>query len=329
MPATPVNVTVTGAAGHIGYAILFRIASGQLLGEETPVHLNLLEIPDAVKAAQGTAMELDDAAFPLLAGIDIHDDPQQAFDGVNIALLIGARPRTKGMERADLLEANGGIFKPQGEAINSRAADDVKVLVVGNPANTNCLIAMSNAPDVPRQRFTAMTRLDHNRAVAQLAKKTGAAVVDITNMSVWGNHSPTMYPDLFNAKVNAQRAWDAVGDEQWVADEFIPTVGKRGAAIIEARGASSAASAAAAAINHVHDWVLGTPAGDWVSMAVPSDGSYGVEEGLISSFPVTCSNGEWKIVDGLDVPEFSRERIDRTVNELKEERDAVKGLGLI
>ena len=329
MPATPVKVTVTGAAGQIGYAILFRIASGQLLGEGTPVHLNLLEIPQAVKAAEGTAMELDDSAFPLVAGIDIYDDPQQAFDGVHVALLIGARPRTKGMERADLLEANGGIFKPQGEAINARAADDVKVLVVGNPANTNCLIAMSNAPDVPRERFTAMTRLDHNRAIAQLAKKTGAAVNDITNMAIWGNHSPTMYPDLFNTRVNGRRAWDAVGDEQWVAEEFIPTVGKRGAAIIEARGASSAASAAAAAIDHVHDWVLGTPAGDWVSMAVASDGSYGVEEGLISSFPVTCSNGEWKIVEGLDVPDFSRERIDRTVNELKEERDAVKGLALI
>jgi malate dehydrogenase len=329
MPPTPVKVTVTGAAGQIGYSILFRIGSGQLLGEDTPVHLNLLEIPQAVKAAEGTAMELDDSAFPLVAGIDIYDDPQQAFDGANVALLIGARPRTKGMERADLLEANGGIFKPQGEAINSRAADDIKVLVVGNPANTNCLIAMSNAPDVPRERFTAMTRLDHNRAIAQLAKKTGAAVSEITNMAVWGNHSPTMYPDLFNAKVNGRRAWDVVNDEQWVAEEFIPTVGKRGAAIIEARGASSAASAAAAAIDHVHDWVLGTPEGDWVSMAVPSDGSYGVEEGVISSFPVACSDGEWKVVEGLDVPGFSRERIERTVNELKEERDAVRGLALV
>ena len=327
--AAPVRVTVTGAAGQIGYALLFRIASGQLLGADVPVRLRLLEITPALKSAEGTAMELDDCAFPLLSSIDIHDDPKAAFDGTNIAMLVGARPRTKGMERADLLEANGGIFKPQGEAINARAADDVKVLVVGNPANTNCLIAMSNAPDVPRERFTAMTRLDHNRAIAQLAKKTGAAVNDITNMAIWGNHSPTMYPDLFNTRVNGRRAWDAVGDEQWVAEEFIPTVGKRGAAIIEARGASSAASAAAAAIDHVHDWVLGTPAGDWVSMAVASDGSYGVEEGLISSFPVTCSNGEWKIVEGLDVPDFSRERIDRTVNELKEERDAVKGLALI
>jgi malate dehydrogenase len=326
---TPVKVTVTGAAGQIGYALLFRIASGQLLGPDTPVHLNLLEIPQAVKAAEGTAMELEDCAFPLLAGVDIHDDPKSAFDGVNIALLVGARPRTKGMERADLLEANGGIFKPQGEAINAGAADDVKILVVGNPANTNALIAMRNAPDVPRERFTAMTRLDHNRAVAQLARKTGAAVSDITNMAVWGNHSPTMYPDLFNARVRGERAWDVVDDEAWVAGEFIPTVGKRGAAIIEARGASSAASAAAAAIDHVFDWVNGTAEGDWVSMAVHSDGSYGVEEGLISSFPVTTAGGEWKIVQGLDVPEFSRERIDATVKELADERDAVDGLGLI
>jgi malate dehydrogenase len=326
---TPVKVTVTGAAGQIGYALLFRIASGQLLGPDTPVHLSLLEIPQAVKAAEGTAMELEDCAFPLLAGIDIHDDARRAFDGVNIGLLVGARPRTKGMERADLLEANGGIFKPQGEAINAGAADDVKILVVGNPANTNALIAMRNAPDVPRERFTAMTRLDHNRAVAQLAKKTGAAVSDITNMAVWGNHSPTMYPDLFNAKVRGERAWDVVGDEAWVAGEFIPTVGKRGAAIIEARGASSAASAAAAAIDHGYDWVNGTAEGDWVSMAVHSDGSYGVEEGLISSFPVTTSGGEWKIVQGLDVPEFSRERIDATARELTEERDAVDALGLI
>jgi malate dehydrogenase len=323
------NVTVTGAAGAIGYALLFRIASGQLLGPDEHVRLRLLEIPQAVKAAEGTAMELDDCAFPLLDGIDIFDDPEPAFDGTNVALLVGARPRTQGMERADLLEANGGIFKPQGQAINDGAASDIKVLVVGNPANTNCLIAMSNAPDVPRERFTAMVRLDHNRAVAQLAKRTGARLSDITNMSVWGNHSPTMYPDLFNAKVNGERAWDVVNDERWVADEYLPTVGKRGAAIIEARGASSAASAANAAIDHVHDWVRGTPDGDWVSMAVPSDGSYGVEEGLISGFPVTCSGGEWKVVEGLDIPDFSRERIDRTVAELKEERDAVLQLSLI
>jgi malate dehydrogenase len=248
---------------------------------------------------------------------------------VNVALLVGARPRTKGMERADLLEANGGIFKPQGEAINAGAADDVKVLVVGNPANTNALIAQRNADGVPAERFTAMTRLDHNRAVAQLADKTGAAVSDVTHMAVWGNHSPTMYPDLFNAQVRGERAWDAVGDESWVSDEFIPRVGKRGAEIIEARGASSAASAANAAIDHVHDWVNGTPEGDWVSMAVTSTGAYGVEEGLISSFPVRCENGEWEIVEGLDVPDFSRQRIDATVDELKGERDAVRELGLV
>jgi malate dehydrogenase len=325
----PTKVTVTGAAGQIGYALLFRIASGQLLGPDTKVHLNLLEIPQAVKAAEGTALELFDAAFPLLAGIDIYDDPKQAFEGTNIALLVGARPRTKGMERADLLEANGGIFKPQGEAIAAGAASDVKVLVVGNPANTNALIAQRNADGVPAERFTAMTRLDHNRAVAQLATKTGADVSQITNMAIWGNHSPTMYPDLFNAKVNGQRAWDAVGDEAWVADEFIPRVGKRGAEIIEARGASSAASAASAAIDHVYDWVHGTAEGDWVSMAVPSDGSYGVTEGIISSFPVKVSNGEWEIVQGLDVPDFSQARIDKTVEELVGERDAVSGLGLI
>ena len=323
------NVTVTGAAGAIGYALLFRIASGQMLGPDEKVRLKLLEIPQAVKAAEGTAMELEDCAFPLLAAIDIYDDPTQAFEGANVALLVGARQRTKGMERADLLEANGGIFKPQGQAINDGAAGDIKVLVVGNPANTNCLIAMNNAPDVPRERFTAMVRLDHNRAIAQLAARTGAEVSEITNMAVWGNHSPTMYPDLFNAKVKGQRAWDVVNDETWVAGEYLPKVGKRGAEIIEARGASSAASAANAAIDHVHDWVLGTPEGDWVSMAVASDGSYGVEEGLISGFPVTCAGGEWQIVEGLDIPDFSRERIDRTVAELKEERDAVRQLALV
>jgi malate dehydrogenase len=323
------KVTVTGAAGQIGYALLFRIASGQMLGPDTKVHLNLLEIPQAVKAAEGTALELFDAAFPLLAGIDIYDDPKAAFEGTNIALLVGARPRTKGMERADLLEANGGIFKPQGQAIAAGAADDIKVLVVGNPANTNALIALSNAGGVPAERFTAMTRLDHNRAVAQLAAKTGAEVSEITNMAIWGNHSPTMYPDLFNAKVRGRRAWDAVGDEAWVADEFIPRVGKRGAEIIEARGASSAASAASAAIDHVRDWVHGTAEGDWVSMAVPSDGSYGVPEGIVSSFPVRTANGEYEIVQGLDVPEFSQARIDKTVEELVGERDAVKGLALV
>jgi malate dehydrogenase len=326
---SPVKVTVTGAAGQIGYAILFRIASGQMLAPDTSVHLSLLEIPDAVKAAEGTAMELDDCAFPLLAGIDIHDDPAKAFDGCEVALLVGARPRGKGMERSDLLEANGAIFKPQGEAINSGADDRVRILVVGNPANTNCLIAMSNAPDVPRERFTAMVRLDHNRAIAQLAKRTGAAVSEISNMTIWGNHSTTQYPDLVNAKVNGKSAWDEVGDEKWIADEFIPTVAKRGAAIIDARGASSAASAANAAIDHVHDWTTGTPEGDWASMAIPSDGSYGVEEGLISGYPCTCADGEWKIVEGLEVPDFSRERIDASVAELKEERDAVNELGLL
>jgi malate dehydrogenase len=326
---TPVRVAVTGAAGQIGYAILFRIASGQLLGPDTPVQLSLLEIPPAVKAAEGTAMELDDCAFPLLRGIDISDNPNQAFDGVSVVLLVGARPRSKGMERADLLEANGGIFKPQGEALNAHAASDIKVLVVGNPANTNCLIAQSNAPDIPRERFTAMTRLDHNRAIAQLAAKAGVTVGDITNMTIWGNHSATQYPDIFHAKVNGRNAAEAVNDQSWLEGDFIPTVQKRGAAIIEARGASSAASAANAAIDHVHDWVLGTPAGDWVSMAIPSDGSYGVEEGVISSFPVSCSGGAYEVVQGLDIDDFSRGRIDATVNELKEERDAVRQLGLI
>jgi malate dehydrogenase len=329
MSPSPVNVTVTGAAGQIGYAILFRIASGQMLGPDQPVRLSLLEIPDAVKAAEGTAMELEDCAFPLLAGIDIHDDPRAAFDGCNIGLLVGARPRGPGMERSDLLEANGGIFKPQGEAINAGAADDVRVLVVGNPANTNALIAMANAPDVPSERFTAMVRLDHNRAIAQLAKRTGTAVPEVTNMTIWGNHSTTQYPDLVNAKVKGASAWDAVGDEAWIADEFIPTVAKRGAAVIDARGASSAASAANAAIDHVHDWVLGTPDGDWVSMGVPADGSYDVAEGVISGYPCTCSGGEWSIVEGVEITDFSRERIDASVAELRSERDAVADLGLV
>ena len=329
MPDAPVRVAVTGAAGQIGYAIVFRIASGQLLGADTPVHLSLLEIPDAVKAAEGTAMELDDCALPLLAGVDIYDDPNKAFDGVNVALLVGARPRSKGMERSDLLEANGGIFKPQGQALAAHAAPDIKVLVVGNPANTNCLIARSNAPDIPGERFTAMMRLDHNRAKAQLAAKAGVTVADITNMTIWGNHSATQYPDIFHAMVKGQNAAEAVNDQEWLENDFIPTVQKRGAAIIEARGASSAASAANAAIDAVHDWVLGTPAGDWVSMAIPSDGSYGVEQGLISSFPVTCSDGSIEVVQGLEINDFSRTRIDATVNELADERDAVKQLGLI
>jgi len=300
-----------------------------MLGADTPVALRLLEIPQAVKAAAGTAMELDDCAFPLLAGIEITDDPAVAFDGVNVALLVGARPRGPGMERADLLEANGGIFRPQGEAINARAASDVKVLVVGNPANTNALIAMSHAPDVPRERFSAMMRLDHNRAKGQLAAKAGVGVAEVTNMTVWGNHSATQYPDLFNAKVGGRSAAEAVSDQAWLEGEFIPTVQKRGAAIIEARGASSAASAANAAIEHVRDWVAGTPAGDWVSMAVPSDGSYGVPEGLICGFPVRCAGGGYAIVEGLEINDFARGRIDATVAELGEERSAVRELGLI
>ena len=329
MPDSPVRVAVTGAAGQIGYAILFRIASGQMLGADMPLHLTLLEIPAAVKAAEGTAMELDDCAFPLVAGVDITDDPNKAFDGVNVALLVGARPRSKGMERGDLLEANGGIFKPQGEALNAHAAPDIKVLVVGNPANTNCLIAKSNAPDIPGERFTAMMRLDHNRAIAQLARKAGVTVRDVTNMTIWGNHSATQYPDIFHAKVKGQNAAEVVTDRDWLQNDFIPTVQKRGAAIIEARGASSAASAANAAIDAVHDWILGTPAGDWVSMAIPSDGSYGVEEGIVSGFPVTCAGGAIEIVEGLDINDFSRARIDSTANELGEERDAVRALGLI
>ncbi len=321
------TVTVTGAAGAIGYAILFRIASGQMLGPDERIRLRLLEIEPALKAAEGTAMELVDCAFPLLEAIDITADPQEAFDGCNVGLLIGARPRTKGMERADLLEANGAIFKPQGQAINDRAADDVKVLVVGNPANTNALIALSNAPDVPRERFTAMTRLDENRAVAQLANKLGVGVADVQDLVVWGNHSPTMFPDLFTAKVKGRRAVDAVDDMAWYEHEYLPNVGKRGAAIIEARGASSAASAANAAIDHVRDWVLG--ADGLRSMAVPSDGSYGVAEGIVSSFPVRCAGGEYTIEQGLEIGDFAQAKIDITVNELIGERDAVKELGLL
>jgi malate dehydrogenase len=326
---SPVRVAVTGAAGQIGYAILFRIASGQLLGADTPVHLSLLEIPAALKAVEGTAMEIDDCAFPLVAGVDITDDPNKAFDGASVALLIGARPRTKGMERSDLLEANGGIFKPQGKALNDHAASDIKVLVVGNPANTNCLIARSHAPDIPAERFTSMMRLDHNRAIAQLAAKAGATVSDITNMTVWGNHSPTQYPDIFHAKVKGQNAAEIVSDQEWLENDFLPTVQKRGAAVIEARGASSAASAANAAVDHVHDWVMGTPEGDWVSMGIPSDGSYGVDEGVIFGFPVTCSGGAYKIVQGLDLNDFSKSQLDVTVNELQDERATVKQLDLI
>jgi malate dehydrogenase len=322
----PTTVTVTGAAGQIGYALLFRIASGQMLGPDEQIDLRLLEIPDAVKAAEGTALELFDCAFPLLRSVEVTDDRDKAFDGVNVALLVGARPRTKGMERADLLEANGQIFKPQGESLNEHAADDVRILVVGNPANTNALIAMSNAPDIPSERFTAMTRLDENRAVAQLAQKLGVGVGDIQDLVVWGNHSPTMFPDLFNAKVNGARAVDEV-DMDWYENEYIPRVGKRGAEIIDARGASSAASAANAAIDHVRDWVLG--ADGLRSMVVRSGGEYGVEEGLMSSFPVRVSGGGYEVVEGLEVGDFARGKIEATVNELKEERDAVRKLELV
>ncbi len=324
----PVRVTVTGAAGQIGYSIVFRIASGQLLGPDQPVDLRLLEIPQAMGALEGVAMELVDCAFPLLTGLDLHDDPASAFDGVNIGLLVGSRPRTKGMERAELLAENGKIFTVQGKALNDNAADDLKVLVVGNPANTNCLIAMNNAPDVPRERFTAMLRLDHNRAIAQLANKLEVPVTDVSHMGVWGNHSPTMYPDLFHARVGEQVAAEAVDDQAWIENDFLPNVGKRGAAIIEARGASTAASAASAAIDHVHDWVTGS-SGRWVSMGVPSDGSYGIDEGLICGFPCTCENGQYEIVGGLELDAFSREKIDASVLELVGERDTVASQGLI
>ncbi|MEX1908171.1 malate dehydrogenase [Janibacter sp. Y6] len=329
MSTTPVKVAVTGAAGQIGYSLLFRIASGSLFGPDTPVELRLLEITPALKALEGVVMELDDCAFPTLAGVEIGDDPEVVFDGVNHALLVGARPRGPGMERGDLLEANGGIFAPQGQALNKVAADDVRVTVTGNPANTNALIAMSNAPDIPRERFAALTRLDHNRAISQLAAKLSVPVTEIRKMTIWGNHSATQYPDLFHAEVGGRNAAEAVGDQEWLESTFIPTVAKRGAAIIEARGASSAASAASATVDHARDWALGTPEGDWVSMSVASDGSYGVPEGLISSFPVTVSGGDWSIVQALEIDDFSRGRIDASVAELEEEREAVKGLGLI
>jgi malate dehydrogenase len=321
-------VTVTGAAGQIGYALLFRIASGQLLGPDTPLRLRMLEIPQALAAAEGIAMELDDCAFPLLAGVDITDDATVAFDGVNVALLVGARPRSKGMERRDLLEANGGIFGPQGRAINAGAADDVRVLVVGNPANTNALIAQSAAADVPAERFNAMTRLDHNRAIAQLAKKLKVPVTEITRMTIWGNHSATQYPDLFHTEVGGKSAAEQV-EEAWLRDVYIPAVAKRGAVIIEARGGSSAASAANAIVDHVRDWVSGTPEGDWTSAAILSDGTYGVTEGVFSSFPVVSRGGRWEVVTGLDLDPFSRERIDASVAELVEEREAVRGLELL
>jgi len=326
----PVRVAVTGAAGQIGYSLLFRIASGAMLGPDQPVILHLLEIPPALGALRGVVMELDDCAFPLLAGVVETDDAHRAFDGVNVALLVGSRPRTKGMERKELLDANGAIFTVQGKALAAGAAHDVRVLVVGNPANTNCLIAMNNAPTIGRDRFTAMMRLDHNRAKAQIAAKTGSAVADVTQMTIWGNHSATQYPDVTHARVGGRAATDVIGDAAWIESTFIPTVQQRGAAVIEARGLSSAASAANAAIDHVRDWMLGTPAGDWVSMGVCSDGSYGVAEGLISGFPVTTkAGGEYTIVPDLEIDAFSRSRIDASVGELAEERDAVGELGLL
>jgi malate dehydrogenase len=325
----PIKVAVTGAAGQIGYALLFRIASGAMLGPEVPVELRLLEVPAAVKAAEGTAMELDDCAFPLLAGIEITDDPNVAFDGVNVALLVGARPRGPGMERADLLEANGGIFKPQGQAIGAHAASDVRVLVVGNPANTNALIAMSHADGVPAERFSAMMRLDHNRAKAQLAAKAGVGVAEVTNMTIWGNHSASQYPDIFHAKISGAPATELVDDQAWLEGDFIPTVQKRGAAIIEARGSSSAASAANAAVDHIRDWLGATTPGDWVSMAVPSDGSYGLPEGILCGVPVTTADGGYTVVEGLEIDAFSRARIDASAAELLEEREAVIELGLL
>jgi malate dehydrogenase len=325
----PLKVAVTGAAGQIGYSLLFRLASGSLLGADRPVELRLLEIEPALQTLEGVVRELDDCAFSSLAGVEIGSDPEKIFDGVNLALLVGARPRGPGMERGDLLEANGAIFTAQGKALNEAAADDVRIGVTGNPANTNALIAMSNAPDIPRERFSALTRLDHNRAISQLAAKTGSPVSEITKMTIWGNHSATQYPDLFHAEVGGRNAAELVGDQDWLENTFIPTVAKRGAAIIEARGSSSAASAASATIDAARDWLQGSPEGDWVSMAVVSDGSYGVAEGLISSFPVTTSGGDWTIVQGLEIDDFSRGRIDASVTELADEREAVTGLGLI
>jgi malate dehydrogenase len=325
---TPLKVAVTGAAGQIGYSLLFRLASGSLAGDR-PIELRLLEIEPALKTLEGVVMELDDCAFPQLAKVEIGSDPEAMFDGVNLALLVGARPRGPGMERGDLLSANGAIFTAQGKALNKVAADDVRIGVTGNPANTNALIAQQNAPDIPDERFSALTRLDHNRAISQLAAKTGAPVTAISQMTIWGNHSATQYPDLFHAFVDGKNAADVVDDQDWIENTFIPTVAKRGAAIIEARGSSSAASAASATIDAAHDWLFGSADNDWVSMAVSSDGSYGVPEGIVSSFPVVTKNGDWTIVQGLEIDEFSRGRIDASVAELIEERDAVKELGLI
>ena len=329
MNQNPIRIAVTGAAGQIGYSLVFRIASGQLCGSNQPVILQLLEIPPAMGALEGVAMELDDCAFPLLKEIELSDQAEQAFNEANIALLVGSRPRSKGMERKDLLEANGEIFTGQGEALNKKAADDIRVLVVGNPANTNCLIPMNNAPDIPSQRFTAMTRLDHNRAITQVAHKLDIPTTEITKMTIWGNHSATQYPDLFNCEISDKSAAEVIDDQNWLENTFIPSVQQRGAAIIEARGASSAASAANAAIDHVRDWTGSTPENDWVSMAVCSDGSYGVEEGLISSFPVKCSDGNWEIVKDLEIDDFSKMKIDASIKELSEERDTVSGLNLI
>lgn len=328
MSQTPVKVAVTGAAGQIGYSLLFRIAAGEMLGADTPVELRLLEITPALPALEGVVMELQDSAFPLLAGVETGDDPDVIFDGANLALLVGARPRTKGMERGDLLEANGAIFSAQGRSLAAHAASDVRVLVTGNPANTNALIAIANARDIPADRFAAMTRLDHNRALAQVAARAGVPVAEIAQLTIWGNHSPTQYPDLFHARIAGKPALEVVDDRAWLENEFIPTVQKRGAAVIEARGASSAASAATAAIDHVRDWVHGTADGDWTSMAVRSDGSYGVPEGLVSSFPCRCAGGSFEIVPGLDLDEFSKARIAASVAELESERDAVRALGL-
>ncbi|GAA1965630.1 malate dehydrogenase [Nocardioides panacihumi] len=325
--SNPLKVAVTGAAGQIGYSLLFRIASGAL-GGDREVELRLLEITPALKALEGVVMELDDCAFPHLAGIEIGDDPKQVFDGVELALLVGARPRSAGMERKDLLEANGAIFTAQGRALNESAADNVRIQVTGNPANTNALITAANAPDIPRDRFSALTRLDHNRALAQLARKTGVPAHDITRMTIWGNHSATQYPDLFQTLVGGRPATELV-EQDWIENDFIPTVAKRGSAIIEARGLSSAASAASATIDAARSWLFGTPADDWQSMAVVSDGSYGVPEGLVSSFPVTTESGRWHIVEGLEIGEFSRSRIDASVAELQEEADAVRALGLV
>ncbi|MBM6589181.1 malate dehydrogenase [Brevibacterium sp. RIT 803] len=326
---TPIKVAVTGAAGQIGYSLLFRIASGALFGPQTPVQLRLLEITPALTALEGVVMELEDCAFPTLDSVEIGDSAEHIFDGVNLALLVGARPRSQGMERSDLLEANGAIFTAQGKALNSVAADDVRIGVTGNPANTNALIALHNAPDIPAERFSALTRLDHNRALAQLAKKAAVSVADISRMTIWGNHSATQYPDIYHAEIGGVNAAEVIGDQAWIENDLIPTVAERGAAIIEARGSSSAASAAAATIDAAHDWLYGTPESDWASMAVVSDGSYGVPEGLISSYPVTTSDGNWEIVQGLDINDFSRRMIDATTAELAEERETVTALGLI